>query len=326
METIVMNNQSKTNKISNILFIVSALLLSLQFLWMIRLAINTHSFHYLMLAICTIGVIVSLVSLLCKRFGGFSGAVTFTLAYFIVFLFKSSIANSIHIGFHSIGYIIPWTCIIIGLCIKTKNVSTFQHLFNKAKEDNPYINVNYIMRNSIFLILYFVFLCVYINSPKRGFAPIAGIRLDAPVWHIKGKLWWDGFKKTEGVTSYSITQHSANKLVNDYKISWVTLIDLDGLALTSFSLYRADDELYAKIKHDIENKYGKYYIDVDYEKNSIIEIWNVIDYQGNVFAQIELHSTRINSQYTYPVSLLDRPIKSIEIDVRIVPYINKKYL
>lgn len=133
-------------------------------------------------------------------------------------------------------------------------------------------------------------------------------------------------KKTEGVTSYSITQHSANKLVNDYKISWVTLIDLDGLALTSFSLYRADDELYAKIKHDIENKYGKYYIDVDYEKNSIIEIWNVIDYQGNVFAQIELHSTRINSQYTYPVSLLDRPIKSIEIDVRLIPYINKKYL
>lgn len=324
MESNEIKDTGKLCKTSIVLFAVAAFLLLLQAMFYGMKAVHSSDFHLYMLTLCTIGAIVSTIMLCFKKFGGFCGVLSFTAAYLIIFLFESPLLGSLDVLFDTIGYILPWVCITIGLCIQKDNISTFKNLLIAAKQRNHDIIVNYFMYSIGFMILYFGFLVFFSISPKRGFAPIGDIRLDAPTWLIKWRLSWDGFEN-DGRNYYTLEKTSMNQAINENNIKAVAVIDRDGLASVLFFVFHANNELYEKIKDDLVNKYGHYYADADVEKQEIIEVWNIKNKKDKVIAQIELHSSRINWG-SKPKSLLDCSVIGLQIKVFCTPFIDKRYI
>ena len=309
MESNKIKVTGKLRTASIVLFAVAAFLLLLQAIFYGLKAVYSADFHLYMRTLCTIGAIVSTIMLCFKKFGGFYGMFSFTMAFFIGFLFEPQ-PFYIEILLATIGYIIPWTFIIIGLFLKTNNTSTFKYMLINITEKSP----NAIKYYSVFLVLYICFLTVFSILPKCGLSPIGKIRVDVPIWIIKMQLAWNGFEEYSELyyTRNKTTIH--NQSINEIKA--IGIAEKNTYISVVFFMKESNNATYERIKNDLVNAYGDYYADADLEQDEIIEVWSLKGKRGGKKAQVELHSTRPGFGWE-SASLLDRSVRHIYIRVAI---------
>lgn len=309
MESNEIKVTGKLRKSSIVLFAVAAFLLLLQAIFYGLKAVHSADFHLYMRTLCTIGAIVSTIILCFKKFGGFYGVFSFTMSFFIGFLFEPQ-PFFIELLLATIGYIIPLTCIIIGLILKTDNTSTFKYVLTNITEKSP----NTIKYYAVFLVLYVCFLTVFSVLPKCGLSPIGNIRVDVPMWIIKMQLAWNGFEEDSELyyTRDKTTIH--NQSMNEIRA--IGIAEKNTYTSVVFFMNKSNNAAYERIKNDLVNAYGDYYADADLEKDEIIEVWSVKNKRGGNKAQIELHSVRTTWGWV-PKSLLDCSVTHLYIRVAI---------